>query len=57
VTWWGSLVRVQLVAPPIKASKFLLAFSLPKFYFKNQSLTHNQLNLSLKFQALNIANF
>ena len=44
-------------APPIKASKFLLAFFLPKIHFKNQSLTYNQFNHSLKFQVSNVANF
>lgn len=38
-------------APYIKASNFLLAFSFPKTYLKNQILTYNQPNLSLKFQA------
>nr|DAF33743.1 MAG TPA: hypothetical protein [Bacteriophage sp.] len=33
MTWWGSLVRVQLVAPPIKASNFQLAFFFPKIHF------------------------
>ena len=44
-------------APPIKASKFLLAFFFPKIHFKNQSLTYNQFNHSLKFQVSNVANF
>jgi len=44
-------------APHIKASKFLLAFFFPKIHFKNQSLTYNQFNHSLKFQVSNVANF
>lgn len=44
-------------APPIKASKFLLAFFFPKIHLKNQLLIYNQLNHSPKFQTSNIANF
>lgn len=43
-------------APPIKASKFLLAFYFLKFTSK--SITYQLLiNLSLQFKASNIANF